>query len=74
MLKRVALVLLALVISGIPALFTAGMLADSGYLGSCFEGACGYAAIFYAFPLFWIVLFIAIWAVWSVWRRLSRLG
>lgn len=43
-------------VCGAIAMFAAGLLAEFGYLGSCFEGGCGYAAVFFAFPLIWACL------------------
>ena len=55
------------------ALFTAGYMSDSGMLGSCFEGACGYTAMFLAFPVLWVVMsIIAVLIVLSVMQRRRR--
>ncbi|MGC4026941.1 MAG: hypothetical protein QM744_18435 [Mesorhizobium sp.] len=70
--KRLALTLLALIVTGLPAIFIAGALSDYGYLGSCFEGACGYAAVFYAFPVIWIALFVIVTLIWKATQKSAR--
>lgn len=67
--KGIALTLMALIASGIAASFIAIGMADNGLLGSCFEGRCGYAAIYAAFPLTWIILFAGSVIGYLAWSR-----
>lgn len=58
------------VISAILALLCATLFAEIGAFGSCFEGGCGYAALYVGFPLGWgilMVLGITLWIRW--WRK-----
>lgn len=66
--KRLALILVALIATAVPALFAAGALADYGFLGSCFEGQCAYMAILFAFPLIWVALFSLTVLAWKMRR------
>lgn len=68
LIKRIAFLIAVGIASGIPALFIAGALSDHGLIGTCFEGACGYAAIFYAFPFIWLIIYVALLMVWTKWR------
>lgn len=75
--KRIVLHILAIWSIGAllawPAMLLAGLLSDLGWLGSCFEGGCGYLAVFFVFPAIWIVLTgvaAALWFRW--WRRRSE--
>ncbi len=59
-------------IIGVLSLFIAEFMADHGMLGTCFEGSCGYAAFFAAFPVMWLLLtvtFLIGWRVWVVRRK-----
>lgn len=67
--RSLAYVLTVLVLAPV-ALMLAGTLADLGWLGSCFEGGCGYAAVFYVFPLLWLILSIA--AILGLRRAMRR--
>lgn len=56
--------------SALLAIVSVSLLAEQGAFGSCFEGSCGYAALFVGFPLVWLglaVTGIALWIRW--WRR-----
>lgn len=47
-----------------PAFLAAAGLAETGIMGECVEGGCGYTALFLLFPIFWLVLSglcIALW-------------
>lgn len=55
--------------SGICAFLLSGALADSGLLGSCFEGNCAYAALFMVFPFTWFVVFALYVMALLIWRR-----
>lgn len=68
-LKRIALLAGSWVISGIVAFLLATVMAETGLLGSCFEGSCGYVGMFLVFPLAWVILFSASIAVYSVLKR-----
>lgn len=68
-LKGTVLLLLAAVVAGVVAIFLADELARAGMLGTCFEGACGYAAIYGAFPLLWLVLFLASIVGYFAWAQ-----
>ncbi|MGH6761332.1 MAG: hypothetical protein ACRECW_07035 [Phyllobacterium sp.] len=68
-----ALILIAgLALTGCIAVALATLLAELGFLGSCFEGGCGYAALFVAFPLLWIILFASFVACFAIWRRKAK--
>ncbi|WP_454685003.1 hypothetical protein [Ancylobacter moscoviensis] len=56
-------------LTGGAAAALAALLADAGLLGTCFEGACAYAAIFVAFPLLWLGLFAAFVTGWIWYAR-----
>lgn len=67
--KRIGLILLAVAGSGLLAFFLAAVLAGQGFLGTCFEGSCGYMALFFVFPLAWLVLLgVALFWLWSIGR------
>ena len=56
-----------------PALGLAEWMARRGMFGSCFEGACGYGALFVGVPIAWAgfsALGIGVWIWWR--RRISR--
>lgn len=58
-----------------PSVWLADMMARRGVFGSCFEGACGYGALFVGFPIAWAgfsAFGIGVWIWW--WRRISRGG
>ena len=57
------------VIAGGLAFLSLDPLASRGVFGSCFEGACGYAAIFVGFPLIWLALTIIGIIAWVFWNR-----
>lgn len=59
-------------VSGVLAYGLTGTLSAHGVFGSCFEGACGYRAMFVGFPLIWIGMTIAFLIGW-IWlaRRTS---
>ena len=57
LLINILLFILGAVGSGICAFLLSAALADSGFLGSCFEGNCAYAALFMVLPVTWFVLF-----------------
>lgn len=67
-----AFVLVALIGSAIAAVYIAEQMANAGMLGSCFEGACGYTALFGAFPVLWIALFTATMVGYAIWSKRSR--
>lgn len=69
---RILIALAGIFICCVLALLVATVLAETGMLGSCFEGSCGYAAMFLAFPLLWIGLTIAFFIVWWRWARRRR--
>lgn len=57
------------VIAGGLAFLSLDPLGSRGVFGSCFEGACGYVAIFVGFPLIWFALTIVGIAAWIFWWR-----
>lgn len=67
-LKRIALLATGWAISGVVAFLLATLMAETGLLGSCFEGSCGYVGMFFVFPLAWLILFSASIAIYSVSR------
>ncbi|MDQ4407094.1 MULTISPECIES: hypothetical protein [Rhizobium/Agrobacterium group] len=66
---NILLFVLGAVGSGVCAFLLSGTLADSGFLGSCFEGSCAYAALFMVLPVTWFVLFALYVMALLVWRR-----
>lgn len=50
--------------SAFPALYGAAFVAETGLLGECFEGGCGYTALFLLFPIFWLLLAGGCIALW----------
>ena len=67
---RILMGLVCVALCGVVAIFTAGTMADAGMLGSCFEGACAYGAIFLVFPILWVALsVISILILWRLMRR-----
>ncbi|CDN93845.1 MULTISPECIES: hypothetical protein [Agrobacterium tumefaciens complex] len=66
---NILLFVLGAVGSGICAFLLSAALADSGLLGSCFEGGCAYAALFMVLPVTWFVLFALYVMALLVWRR-----
>ncbi|KJF72214.1 MULTISPECIES: hypothetical protein [Rhizobium/Agrobacterium group] len=66
---NILLFVLGAVGSGVCAFLLSGTLADSGLLGSCFEGSCAYAALFMVLPVTWFVLFALYVMALLVWRR-----
>lgn len=54
------------------ALVSVALLTEMGAFGSCFEGGCGYAALFLGFPLVWLALVVAGIAFWVRWWRRRR--
>lgn len=69
LLINILLFILGAVGSGICAFLLSAALADSGYLGSCFEGNCAYAALFMVLPVTWFVLFALYVMALLIWRR-----
>ncbi|MCZ7485692.1 hypothetical protein O8B38_07715 [Agrobacterium rhizogenes] len=66
---NILLFVLGAVGSGICAFLLSAALADSGLLGSCFEGNCAYAALFMVLPVAWFILFALYVMALLVWRR-----
>jgi hypothetical protein len=66
---NILLFILGAVGSGICAFLLSAALADSGFLGSCFEGNCAYAALFMVLPVTWFVLFALYVMALLIWRR-----
>jgi hypothetical protein len=56
-----------LAVSALLALVSVSLLAEQGAFGSCFEGSCGYAALFVGFPLVWLALAVAGIGLWVRW-------
>ncbi|CUX45263.1 conserved hypothetical protein [Agrobacterium sp. NCPPB 925] len=69
LLINISLFILGAVGSGICAFLLSAALADSGFLGSCFEGNCAYAALFMVLPVTWFVLFALYVMALLIWRR-----
>lgn len=69
LLINILLFIVGAVGSGIFASLISAALADSGLLGSCFEGNCGYAALFMVLPVTWFVLFALYVMALLIWRR-----
>ncbi|MDA5639202.1 hypothetical protein PL597_13560 [Agrobacterium sp. ST15.13.013] len=69
LLINILLFILGAVGSGICAFLLSAALADSGFLGSCFEGNCAYAALFMVLPVTWFVLFALYVMALLIWRR-----
>lgn len=67
--KGIGLLLLAAVVAAVVSIFLAEEMARAGMLGTCFEGACGYAALYGAFPMLWLGLFIASIVGYVAWAR-----
>lgn len=69
---RILIALAGILVSCVLALLVATFMAETGLLGSCFEGSCGYAAVFLAFPLLWIGFTTAFFIGWWRWARRRR--
>jgi hypothetical protein len=63
---RALLIIAVLVVSLGVALAIAMALADFGYLGSCQDGACELAAVFYVMPILGVALYFAALSTWSI--------
>lgn len=63
-----AVLLIAIASAGI-ALLSINPLGRLGLFGTCFEGACGYVAVFAYWPLATMVLTVIGSLAWFVWRR-----
>jgi hypothetical protein len=59
-------------VSGLVAAFTVTVVAEASESRSCLEEACGYAAVFMAFPLAWFILFSLFVMAMLIWRRKPR--
>ncbi len=70
--KIIVMLVGTVVVSGALALLLASGMASAGMLGTCFEGACGYAALFLAFPLLWLALLAAAAIGYGLHRRRAR--
>lgn len=70
-LTNVVIFVLIMSVSAVIALLSLDplTLTHMGIFGSCFEGGCGYAAIFVGFPLITLVLTTAGCVIWFVLRR-----
>ena len=77
MFKRALIHLTALVVivmaTGFPALYGAVLVAETGALGECREGGCGYTALFLVWPIFWILAVVICMAIWvTLYRKYIR--
>lgn len=71
--RDVVITLAILVAAFVAACIGAGLLAQAGALGSCFEGSCGYVAVLVALPLLWLLFgALGIAARVALRRRLQR--
>lgn len=68
-LANVIVFLLIMAVSAVIALLSLDPLSHMGVFGSCFEGGCGYAAVFVGFPLITLVLTAVGCVIWFVLRR-----
>jgi hypothetical protein len=73
MLKMAVTVMLYGLVSGLAAWTGADIATDYGLFGSCFEGGCGYGAIFLGFPVLWLSLFMLL-IVTQRWVGLGLFG
>ena len=64
----IAVLLILLASAGIAALVL-DPLTRLGAFGSCFEGGCGYGAVFVGFPVITLLLTVIGCLVWFIWRR-----
>ena len=69
LLITILLFVLGAVGSGVCAFLLSAALADSGLLGSCFEGSCAIAALYMVLPVTWFVLFALYVMALLIWRR-----
>ena len=69
MITNIALLIGGVAGSGVVSFFLTTVMVETGVLGSCFEGGCGYAAVFLAFPLAWFILFALYVMALLIWRR-----
>lgn len=71
-LANVLIFAVILVASAGIAFLTLDPLARLGVFGSCFEGGCGYAAIFLGLPIITLLLTVLACVIWVILRRRSR--
>lgn len=69
LIANILLLVLGIVGSGTLAFLASSALAENGFLGSCFEGGCGYAAVFMVLPLTWFVMFALYVMALLIWRK-----
>ncbi|NWJ26278.1 hypothetical protein [Rhizobium sp. RM] len=69
LITNIVLFVLGIVGSGTLAFLLSSALAANGLLGSCFEGSCGYAALFMVAPLAWFVMFALYVMALLIWRK-----
>ena len=55
--------------TGFVSFFVARTVVQTATFGTCFDGGCGYAAIFLAFPLVWFVTFALYVMALLIWRK-----
>lgn len=69
MITNIALLIAGVAGSGVVSFFLTAVMVETGTLGSCFDGGCGYAAVFLAFPVAWFFLFALYVMALLIWRR-----
>ena len=52
---RTGLIIATIVLSAVIAWLICVVMGELGAFGTCFEGACAYAIIFFWFPVLWLV-------------------
>ncbi len=68
----ILIALAGILLSGVLAFLMALFMGEIGMFGTCFEGSCGYVAMFLALPLLWIFFTIAFFIGWWRWARRRR--
>lgn len=66
---NIVLLLAGVVGTGFVSFFVARSVVQTATFGTCFDGGCGYAAVFLAFPLVWFVAFAFYVMALLIWRK-----
>ncbi len=66
---NIVLLLAGVAGTGFVSFFVARTVVQTATFGTCFDGGCGYAAVFLAFPLVWFVTFALYVMALLIWRK-----
>lgn len=69
LLTNIVLLLGGVAGTGLISFFVGRSLVQAATFGTCFDGGCGYGAVFLAFPLVWFVTFALYVMALLVWRK-----